>query len=221
MSEIRDRILSIFESLFSAYGPRKWWPGETPFEVCAGAILTQNTNWGNVEKAILNIKSKGALNHEAIYAMPEEELALLIKPAGYFNVKARRLKEFSRYLEEQCCGSLELLFTGQLDAVRERLLEIKGIGPETADSMLLYAGNQPSFVVDAYTRRIFSRLGLVDDDIPYAPLRAFFMDKLPADIRMFNEYHALIVEHAKRFCRARPECSGCPVVELCTCRTHS
>lgn len=210
-----NRLLDVYERLLSQYGPRNWWPGDTPFEVCVGAILTQNTNWGNVEKAIANLKQAGTLSVSGIATLAPEELAALIRPSGYFNVKARRLQEFSRFLRDGHQGSLDQLFAAPWRTVRTQLLGINGIGPETADSILLYAGAQPSFVVDAYTRRIFSRLGLVPDSIAYEPLREHFMTRLPEDTTLFNEYHALIVQHGKESCRPAPRCAGCCLSAIC------
>lgn len=218
MKSTPQRVLEIYGELLSAYGPRHWWPGETPFEVCAGAILTQNTNWGNVEKAIANLKAADSLSIRGMAALARETLAALIRPAGYFNVKADRLLQFVNFLQEQHQSSLEQLFSAPWPRTRIELLSVKGIGPETADSILLYAGGKPSFVVDAYTRRIFSRIGLVDEQISYDQLRSFFMDRLPGDAALFNEFHALIVEHAKQYCRTKPICSSCC---LRTCCLHT
>lgn len=209
-------LTKIFTILLNCYGPRHWWPGDTPFEVCVGAILTQNTNWGNVEKAITNLKSAGRLSVEGLASLAPEQLATLIRPAGYFNVKAVRLQTFVRFLQEQHQGKLEQLFNGPWQETRNQLLSVKGIGPETADSILLYAGNKPSFVVDSYTRRIFNRLGLVDEQCSYDDLRQFFMDRLPHETALFNEYHALIVELGKAVCRPRPRCDSCYLTDICT-----
>lgn len=206
---------SIFQRLLEHYGPRDWWPADSPFEVCVGAILTQNTNWGNVEKAIANLKAADRLTPSAIASLPPQELAALIRPAGYFNVKARRLQSFCSFVLEAAHGDLARLFAQDWQQLRQWLLAVNGIGPETADSILLYAANQPSFVVDAYTRRIFSRLGLVDEAIAYEPLRSFCMQQLPPDRQLYNELHALIVEHGKQHCRPRPRCEGCCLAAQC------
>ena len=205
----RFMLQLVYDRLFDTYGHQHWWPGETPFEVCVGAILTQNTNWGNVEKAIVNLKGAGKLSVSGIAGLEPSALAELIRPAGYYNLKALRLQNFVRFLVEQYNGSLDSLFSNPWQQTRIELLNVKGIGPETADSILLYAGEKPNFVVDAYTRRIFSRLGMVPDDISYDQLRAFFMDQLPADTALFNEFHALIVIHCKQACRTKPLCSNC------------
>lgn len=211
-------LIKLFERLLDCYGHRQWWPAESPFEVCVGAILTQNTNWGNVEKALANLKEAGRLSPQGISTLLPDELAALIRPAGYFNVKARRLQEFVGFLMAQTGGALQRLFAMDFRQLRPLLLAVRGIGPETADSMLLYAGNQPSFVVDAYTRRIFSRLGLVDEGIGYEALRRFFMESLPSDAALYNEYHALIVEHGKQICRPRPRCERCCLAVWCAYR---
>ena len=210
-----NQLQELFDTLLAQYGPRHWWPGETPFEVCVGAILTQNTNWGNVEKAIANLKAADRLSITGIATLLPDELAALIRPAGYFNVKAARLQAFTAFVRQGYHGSLDQLFAGSWQVTRQELLAVKGIGPETADSILLYAGQKPSFVVDAYTRRIFSRLGLVDEQISYDRLRDYFMDRLPQDTARFNEYHALIVELGKQSCRPKPQCSACCLAANC------
>jgi endonuclease-3 related protein len=209
---------AIFTRLLDRYGPRHWWPAESPFEVCVGAILTQNTNWGNVEKAIANLKTADCLTATGIATLTPQELAALIRPAGYFNVKARRLLAFCDALLAETQGDLDRLFAKDWQQLRHWLLAVNGIGPETADSILLYAGNRPSFVVDAYTRRIFSRLGLIDETIAYEPLRSFCMQQLPEDPALFNEFHALIVEHGKQHCRPRPRCADCCLSTGCAYR---
>ncbi len=214
-SGMGERLLEIFERLFRRYGPRHWWPAETPFEVCVGAILTQNTSWVNVEKAIANLKRAKLLSPRALRDIPVERLAEVIRPAGFFNVKAKRLKGFIDWLFTCCDGSLERLFAGEWRSLREELLAVPGIGPETCDAILLYAGGKPSFVVDAYTRRLFAGLGLIREGAGYEELRSLFMENLPADPVLFNEYHALIVEHGKEHCRKRPRCAGCSLHMLC------
>ena len=207
--------MELFEALQKRYGARHWWPADTPFEVCVGAILTQNTNWGNVEKAIANLKREGLLSVDALWEIDQERLAELIRPSGFFNVKSARLKGFLGWFQERY-GSLDAMFSGDWRTLREELIAVKGIGPETCDSILLYAGGKPSFVVDAYTRRLFSRLGLVREEDDYHRVRALFMDTLPCDVALFNEYHALIVEQCKRHCKKKPSCDGCPLHGLCT-----
>jgi endonuclease-3 related protein len=208
-------VRRIFDLLLAQYGPLHWWPADTPFEVCVGAILTQNTNWGNVEKAIANLKREGLLSAEALRDIPAERLAAVIKPAGFFNVKSDRLKEFVAWLFGRYGGSLERMFAGDWRKLRDELLTVRGIGRETCDSILLYAGGKPSFVVDAYTRRLFAALGLIREKADYEEVRALFMRHLPADPALFNEYHALIVQHGKEHCRKKPRCPGCGLHFLC------
>lgn len=208
-------LLEIYHTLYDAYGPRHWWPADTPFEVCVGAILTQNTSWGNVEKAIANLKEEGLLSPEALYNVTVDRLSAAIRPAGYFNVKSVRLKDFVKYLRERHGGSLERMFAGDWRELREELLRVRGIGPETCDSILLYAGGKPTFVVDAYTKRLFAALGILDPLAGYDEVRNLFMSNLPQDARLFNEYHALIVEHGKHHCRKRPLCGGCGLHPFC------
>jgi endonuclease-3 related protein len=192
-----------------------WWPADSPFEVVVGAILTQNTAWRNVEYAIANLRAAEALTPKALCFLPRTALEELIRPAGFFRQKAERLQLFAVYLLEQKSGDLPGWLAGPLDQVRSELLLHKGIGSETADSILLYAGHRPTFVVDAYTRRIFTRLGLLRGPESYQQIRALFMDHLPPDALLFNEYHALIVQHAKTFCRKTPRCAGCPLQRMC------
>ncbi len=206
--------MAVFQTMLKTYGPQGWWPGETAFEVMAGAILTQNTAWPNVEKAISNLKRAGVFSAVGLLDMPHEALAKLIRPSGYFNIKADRLQQFCHFLQEQ--GGVEILGDIKTTRLRKLLLGVKGVGPETADDMLLYAFQRPVFVIDAYTRRIFSRLGMVSGDESYEVLRMGFESALEADAVLFNEYHALIVRHAKTFCSKKPKCAGCPLAARCT-----
>ena len=210
---ISNSLKKAYNKLFKAFGPQRWWPGDTPFEVIVGAILTQNTAWKNVEKAIHNLKKAKVLQPKKMHDLSERELAKLIRPAGYFNIKAKRLKHFLNYLFDRYGGRLDRMFRKRTDALRRELLSVNGIGPETADSILLYAGNHPVFVVDAYTKRIFSRHQIIKADAEYHDVQEIFMKNLPHDIKMFNEYHALIVRIGKDFCRNRkPLCSRCPLM---------
>ncbi|MBI5137581.1 MAG: endonuclease III domain-containing protein [Nitrospirae bacterium] len=214
--DLPARLMAIYNKLFAQFGPQHWWPGETPFEVCVGAILTQNTAWTNVEKAIANLKTAGVLHPATLRALPDDELAELIRPSGYFNLKARRLKGFLNFLGDEFGDSLEKMFREPTATLRPRLLAVHGIGPETADSILLYAGGHSTFVVDAYTLRIFTRLGLVPEGTGYHAMQAVFEDNLPQSAALYNEYHALIVTLGKDFCRPRgPRCGGCGVAEGC------
>jgi endonuclease-3 related protein len=212
----RSRFLKVFEQLLAAHGPRDWWPGDSPFEIMVGAILTQNTAWTNVEKAIGQLKSRDRLSAAAILAARKDHLAQWIRPSGYFNIKAERLRQFCRWYLDQ--GGWESLCRRDTEWLRRELLAVKGVGPETADDMLLYAFERPVFVIDAYTRRIFSRLGLVDETAGYEELRARFERELDADVGLFNEYHALIVQHGKEVCRTRPRCAGCVLARDCAWR---
>lgn len=205
-------LLDYYQAMLTELGPSAWWPGQTPFEIALGAILTQNTAWTNVEKAIANLRQAGFLDPEALWGLGESELADLIRPAGFFRVKAARVGNFLRFLRQACDLDMDRLRDGTVEGLRPALLEVSGIGPETADSILLYALGLPSFVVDAYTRRILSRHGLVPEDIGYEELRDFFMDALPADPVLYNEYHALIVRTGKTWCaRRQGKCPQCPL----------
>jgi endonuclease-3 related protein len=200
----KGALTRIYTRLFRCHGPQHWWPGDSVFEIMVGAVLTQNTAWTNVERAIDNLKAAGLLELPGILNTPPAELAQLIRPAGYFNVKAKRLLSLCRFLAEH--PGLERLADHEL---RERLLAVHGIGPETADDILLYAYARPVFVIDAYTRRLFSRLGLIQSDAGYETLRQAFERTLGPDVNLFNEYHALIVRHAKEVCRPKPICAEC------------
>ena len=193
------------------FGPRGWWPADTPFEVMVGAILTQNTSWKNVEKAIANLRKKRFLSPRGIDRLNRRQLASLIRPAGYYNVKAKRLKNFVNFLKVRYNYSIKAMSSRPPEALRNELLGVNGIGPETADSILLYAAEKPVFVIDAYTRRIFSRHGFVKEDIDYHRLQALFTDSLPKKSSLFNEYHALLVEVGKNFCKRTPLCGECPL----------
>jgi len=197
--------------MLTRFGPRGWWPGQTPFEVMVGAVLTQNTNWKNVERAIGNLKEADALSPEAMLAMSPARLASLIKPAGYFRVKAKRLRNFLKYFVESYDGSARRMARRELAELRPELLAVNGVGPETADSILLYALKKPIFVIDAYTKRILSRHGLCAEEDAYDELQELFMDRLAEDVPLYNEYHALIVETGKDFCRTKPRCQDCPL----------
>ena len=210
---LSTNLKKTYKKLFTAFGPQHWWPGDTPFEVIVGAILTQNTAWTNVEKAIHNLKKAKLLTPGKLHDLSQDEIAKYIRPAGYFNIKAKRLKHFLNYLFDNYGGNLKKMFKKRTDALRRELLSVNGIGPETADSILLYAGNHPVFVVDAYTKRIFSRHQVVKADAEYHDIQELFMKNLPHDVKMFNEYHALIVKAGRDFCRTRkPLCSRCPLM---------
>jgi len=211
---INETLTEIYQLLFDHFGPQHWWPGETQFEIITGAILTQNTNWGNVQKAIANLKSAHLLTPEKLYDIEVSELAELIRPAGYFNIKAKRLKNFINWFFENYDGELARLENLNTDRLRTELLAVKGIGRETADSILLYALNREIFVVDAYTARVAFRHGLIEPDADYEQLRELFESNLPPDTKLFNEYHALLVRVGKEFCRPKAKCAGCPLEKL-------
>lgn len=204
-----------YKLLYDHFGPQDWWPGDSPLEIIVGAILTQNTNWSNVEKAIQNLKSEDLLNYQSLSHLTVDELAQLIRPAGYYNLKARRLKNLLEMVARIYEGELELLLADELVAVRENLLAVKGVGPETADSILLYACGHPVFVVDMYTHRVFSRHNMVEEETDYRTIQDLFVDHLPQDIHLYNEYHALIVRVASTFCKkTKPLCGDCPLQGL-------
>lgn len=208
---VRETISEIYQLLYDAFGPQHWWPGETTFEIITGAILTQNTSWTNVEKAIANLKSAGQLTPEALFHIDISRLAELIRPAGYYNIKTKRLKSFITWLYDNYDGEMTNIELVNTNRLREELLEVKGIGRETADSILLYALGRPVFVVDAYTARITMRHKLIDPGADYEQLRELFESNLPEDVQLFNEYHALLVRTGKEFCKPKAKCSGCPL----------
>lgn len=249
-ASISSDITKIYQALFDRFGPQSWWPGDTAFEVIVGAVLTQNTNWKNVEKAIVNLKREGLLSVDRLHKVSLERLAQVIKPAGYFNIKAKRLKNVVAFIVErypdagtrlslngrrkafrsgfrpvEACnhgfqstglhgGSLDAVNQQSLDDLRRELLSINGVGPETADSILLYAFDRPAFVVDAYTKRFLTRHNLVSSEADYHEVQKIFLDALDPDVRLFNEYHALIVKLAKDFCRTVPQCADCPLQNM-------
>ena len=208
-------LVEIYDRLFNSFGTQNWWPGETPFEVIIGAILTQNTSWQNVEVAIKNLKDEGILNPDGINNSKDKLLEKCIRPTGYFRIKTKRLKSFINFLFERFDGDLDKLFSTPLAGLRSILLDIYGIGPETADSIILYAGEKPTFVVDAYTKRIFSRIGVLNDGLGYDTVKEFFESNLRKDVGLYNEYHALIVMLGKNYCRPKPLCENCPLNNLC------
>jgi endonuclease-3 related protein len=212
----KAELLSLYRALLDHFGPRNWWPADNPFEVVIGAILTQNTAWTNVELAITNLKEAQTLSPDTLSDIPLERLEELIKPSGFFRQKAKRLQDFSRHLVSKWQSDLSNFCSGSLDEARARLLSRPGVGPETADSILLYAAYRPSFVVDAYTRRIFERIGVLHGNETYGEIRQIFMQALPEDVALYNEYHALIVHLAKTSCRKkRPLCTDCPIRSHC------
>ncbi len=206
-----DRLLDIYRILFDHYGPREWWPADTAFEVVVGTILTQNTAWKNVEQAIANLKSLGPLTPEALIQLPEAALSETIRPAGYYRQKGKRLRNFLGMLFDRFDGRLDALFELPTEALREELLSLSGIGPETADSILLYAAGRPVFVIDTYTIRVLTRHELLPEETFYAEVQQWITDHLPEDVSLFKEFHALLVDVGKDFCSPRPKCQGCPL----------
>jgi endonuclease III related protein len=214
MHRRRALIRGVYEKLLSAIGPQYWWPADSPFEVIVGAILTQNTAWRNVKQAIGKLRESNLLTSQAVSAIPLSELAPLIRSSGYYNQKARKLKAFCDHLQNHWQGQLDDFLSQDMEKLRAELLDLHGIGPETADSIVLYAARQPSFVVDAYTYRIFQRHGWVPETIAYEDLRSFFMEAMEPDVAMFQEYHALLVRAGHLYCRRKPSCDPCPLYKF-------
>lgn len=210
---MRQRLLNIFDTLLDSFGKRNWWPGESPLEVIVGAVLTQNTSWKNVEKAIANMKSAGIMGIDELYNAESDLLAQCIRSSGYYNLKSVRLKNIINVIYNEYNSSIELLKGIETYTLREILLDIKGIGEETADSILLYALDKPVFVVDAYTKRFLKNHGLYDGRYNYCDVQAFFMENLPLDVYIFNEFHALIVALCQKYCLKAPQCENCPLKE--------
>lgn len=207
-------LTEVYRRLFDAFGPQRWWPGDSPFEVIVGAVLVQNTNWQNVRRAIDNLRRADLLDPHALHDVPPPQLEGLIRPAGYFRLKARRLRSVLEFLVGRYDGSIERMFAGDLSALRAELLAVHGVGPETADSILLYAGGLPAFVVDAYTHRVFARHGWIDFHADYHAVQDHFQGGLPEDVDLYNEYHALLVHLGKHYCRkTSPKCHQCPLAE--------
>ncbi len=211
------RLMNVYHRLYEAYGPQHWWPGEWPFEVIAGAILTQSAAWTNVELALANMRAAGCWSLEALHQIPQAELARLVRSSGYFNAKARKLKAFAAHVALNYQGDLDRFFAKPTGLLREELLSIHGIGEETADDIMVYAAGQPSFVIDTYTRRIMDRLGISPDGVrpKYRDYQAVFHQNLPPDTQLFNEFHALWDRHAKEACAKTPRCQGCCLLDVC------
>ena len=213
---LHDKLMDVYNRLYRRYGPQRWWPGDSAFEVIVGAILTQSAAWTNVDKALDNLKAQGLMEPAALREIPLEELASLIRPSVYFNAKARKLKAFVEHLGEHYDDDLEAMFQRDVRDLRPELLAIYGIGEETADDILLYAAGKPVFVMDAYTRRILDRLGITPAQDRYSAYQALFMDNLPHKADLFNEYHALLDHHGVESCRKRePLCAQCCLLDLC------
>ena len=210
-------LMEIYQLLYDEYGPRHWWPGDGPFDVIVGAILTQAASWKNVELALSNLKAADCWSFQAINACPQEELAEIVRPSGYFNAKAAKLKAFAPHVLEHYDGDLDRMFARGTAPLREELLAIHGIGPETADDILVYAAEKPSFVIDTYTIRILERLGIGTEDGKkrYSDWQKLFHQQLPADVPLFNEFHALLDHHAGSACRKTPVCDACCLLRVC------
>jgi len=212
-----ETLTAMYEAMRARFGPQGWWPalardaGGRKLEICVGAVLTQNTNWKNVERALANLRADGKLSAAALYALPHERLAELIRPAGYFNIKARRLKNFIARVHEAAGDDIEAFLNRPAAALREDLLSVNGIGRETADSIILYAAEKPVFVVDAYTGRILLRHGLIAPEDDYESVQALFESSLPDDVALWNDYHAQLVAVGKTYCRPAARCEGCPL----------
>ncbi|MDT8384842.1 MAG: endonuclease III domain-containing protein [Gammaproteobacteria bacterium] len=209
----RAVLNKVYKTLFSSYGHQHWWPGDSPFEIMVGAILTQNAAWINVERAIDNLKTHACLSPQKILATPAPQLAEWLRPSGYFNIKAQRLRNYCQWYVD--AGGLTALSRCDTASLRQQLLSVNGVGPETADDILLYAFERPVFVIDAYTRRLFSRLQLLEHDAGYEALRQQFESGLKREASLYNEYHALIVRHVKQVCRKRPDCTVCCLFTQC------
>ncbi len=207
----KGTLLEIYYKLYSFYGPQHWWPGDSQFEIAVGAILTQNTNWSNVEKAIANLKAARLLTAHALHRVPAAQLALLIRPSGYFNIKTGRLRAFLAFLFTAYRGSMKKMAKDDTASLREKLLKVHGIGPETADSILLYSLGKPVFVIDVYTKRVLSRHGIIDYRASYDEYRRLFHKVLDDDAKLLNEYHALLVMVGKDYCKPKPRCENCPL----------
>ena len=210
-------LIDVYDTLFSKYGPQGWWPGEGPLDVVIGAILTQNTAWSNVEKAITNLKMSDLWSLESIHRSSQEDLASVVLSSGYFNQKARKLKAFAEHIYIKHEGDLAKFLNQELSCLRKELLSIYGIGPETADDILVYAAEKPSFIIDVYTKRILGRLGIIDikPRTRYEDYQKLVQDQLPQDVRLFNEFHALLDNHAKLICKKSPICSECVLIDVC------
>ena len=212
---LKQALTDIYQRLLDRFGPQHWWPADEPFEVIIGAILTQSAAWGNVEKAMANLQGAGALSPRALRKLPRARLAKLVYPCGYYNAKALKLKAFTVWLGNHYEDDLDRLFALDAGELRQQLLSVHGVGPETADSVILYAAGKPVFIIDAYTRRIFGRLGLAPERDGYTTYQKFFMDNLPPSVQLFNEYHALLVYLGKNICRRRPLCQECCLNDIC------
>jgi endonuclease III related protein len=207
-------LVQLYDRLYSAFGPQQWWPAKTRFEVIVGAVLTHNAAWRNVEQALANLRARRAMSPRALHQLPQPELAELIRPSGYFRLKAQRLQNLTGFLFKRYGGSLNRMFATELGTLRRELLAVNGIGPETADSILLYAGNLPTFVVDTYTQRVLKRHGWIDSSADYHAVKAHFESSLPTEAALYNEFHALLVRVGNQHCRKTPNCEHSPLADL-------
>lgn len=212
---IHETLFDIYSRLLSRYGSQSWWPARDPFEVMVGAVLTQNTAWRNVEKAIARLRDRGMLSPAGIREVIIGALEEAVRPSGYYKTKALKLKRLAEFLLDEYGDNIDEMRSAEPWELRSQLLAVWGIGPETADSIALYAAQQPVFVVDAYTKRALSRLGICEENISYEACQALFMDQLPTDVSLFNEYHALFVRHGKYTCQKQPTCASCPLLDIC------
>jgi endonuclease III related protein len=219
-SPTTKKLLRIYEAQHAHFGHRNWWPGDTPFEVCVGAVLTQNTAWKNVAKAIANLKAAACLDLVTMFRLSHDELATLIRPAGYFNVKAVRLRNFLAHVVERHEADLEAFLSLPMETLREELLSVKGVGKETADSIILYAAGKPIFVVDAYTKRVLERHGLMEPRSSYDAVQDLFHGALPSDVDLYNDFHAQFVAVGHHFCKKNPRCEACPLGALLDRTVH-
>jgi endonuclease-3 related protein len=210
-----EQLLDVYRRLRERFGPAGWWPARTPLEVCIGAVLVQNTAWTNVEKAIGVLRARGLLEFDRLHALRAARLAPFVRSSGFFRVKSRRLRALLDFLHREYGGEVDRMREEDPLALRAKLLEVPGIGRETADSIVLYAAGLPLFVIDAYTRRVFARLGMIEGDEPYDRLQSLFAAGLPRDAALYNDYHAQVVTLAKDVCRKRPRCESCPLAQVC------
>jgi len=217
----KPALMKIYQTLLNHFGHRHWWPGETRLEIIIGAILTQNTAWKNVEKAITNLKKEGLLSYQGLQAISQERLAELIRPSGYYNQKSLKIIAFLAFVEERYAGNLQRMFREETLALREEMLAIKGIGPETADSILLYAGEHPIFVVDLYTHRVITRHAWAEERIDYHGLQQWFAERIPKEVELYKDFHAQLVAVGNAFCRKTPKCEACPLKSFLPLETQS
>ena len=212
---MKTTLIEVYGRLYAAYGPQHWWPADSLFEVIVGAILTQSIAWSNVQQALANLKSAGVLSPHGLKEITEGHLATLLKPSGYFNVKAQKLKAFTEYLWKHYQGDIKRLVNQDVVALRKGLLSVYGIGEETSDAIILYAADKPSFVIDSYSRRIVERLDLIKNTASYGEHQNYFQRTIPVDTKLYNEFHALLVRHGQQICKRKPLCEKCCLLDVC------